>query len=155
MKTSTGLHTLVTARIGLSIAALALAGCAADDLTHKLEVAALSAPTMTTRSSGATEPCTGRQSYTLLVEGTDGNEVRLVHVSGCGWKQVADEKSGESSLALPKMSLSPVVASHAETTSTTGDDPMTVFIDGPTGYTFVWTAEGGWKFVGYLSDGAR
>jgi hypothetical protein len=31
---------------------------------------------------------------------------------------------------------------------------MAVFIDGPTGYTFAWTAEGGWKFVGHLSDGA-
>jgi hypothetical protein len=31
-------------------------------------------------------------------------------------------------------------------------DPLSVFIDGPTGYTFTWTGEGGWKFAGRISD---
>jgi hypothetical protein len=30
--------------------------------------------------------------------------------------------------------------------------PMTVFIDGPTGYTCFWSRERGWKFVGRLTE---
>jgi hypothetical protein len=30
-------------------------------------------------------------------------------------------------------------------------EPLTVFIDGPSGYTFVWTREGAWKFVGKIA----
>jgi hypothetical protein len=30
---------------------------------------------------------------------------------------------------------------------------MAVFIDGPTGYTFAWNGDSGWKFVGQISDG--
>ncbi len=32
---------------------------------------------------------------------------------------------------------------------------MSVFIDGPTGFTYVWVADQGWKFVGQLSDWKR
>jgi hypothetical protein len=53
------------------------------------------------------------------------------------------------------MSFAPISAAHAATREQTGADPLAVFVDGPTGYTFVYTAENGWKFVGYLSDAAR
>ena len=32
------------------------------------------------------------------------------------------------------------------------DEPLTVFIDGPTRFTYVWSRDGGWKFIGTLSD---
>jgi hypothetical protein len=32
------------------------------------------------------------------------------------------------------------------------DEPLTVFIDGPTGFTFVWMRDAGWKFVGRVVD---
>jgi hypothetical protein len=48
-----------------------------------------------------------------------------------------------------------VGTAHAATLGALDGDPLTVFIDGPTGYTFVWTDTSGWKFVGYLSGGAR
>lgn len=31
-------------------------------------------------------------------------------------------------------------------------EPLTVFIDGPSGFTFVWDRDGGWKFVGKIVD---
>lgn len=43
-------------------------------------------------------------------------------------------------------------AAQAGTTALPTDDPMAVFIDGPTGYTFAWTNDGGWKFVGHIAD---
>jgi hypothetical protein len=30
--------------------------------------------------------------------------------------------------------------------------PLSVFIDGPTGYTFVYVQDAGWKFVGVLDS---
>ena len=39
--------------------------------------------------------------------------------------------------------------------ATPGDEPLTVFIDGPSGFTFVWYRESGWKFVGKVSDKSR
>jgi hypothetical protein len=33
-----------------------------------------------------------------------------------------------------------------------GDEPLTVFIDGPSGFTYVWNRDGGWKFVGKIAD---
>jgi hypothetical protein len=157
MKNLTAAHTLVAARASLTIAALALASCAADDPTSKQEIAGLTkaAPTMSANPSAGEQPCSGHQSHTLLLKGTDGQVVRLVHVSGCGWKHAADSRPAqEGGLALSKMSFSPVAASHAETTTATGD-PLAVFIDGPTGYTFIWTSDTGWKFVGQLSDEAH
>jgi hypothetical protein len=43
------------------------------------------------------------------------------------------------------------VASQTEPESEAGQ-PTTVFIDGPTGYTYFWTPEIGWKFVGRVTD---
>ena len=89
MRTSTTSRTLTVARTGLTIAAIAVASCAADDRTNELAGLTNSAPTMSTASSSEVQPCTGHQSHTLFLEDTDGAAFRLVHVRGCGWKQVA------------------------------------------------------------------
>jgi len=34
------------------------------------------------------------------------------------------------------------------------DASLTVFIDGPSGFTYVWNRDGGWKFIGKLVDDA-
>ena len=36
--------------------------------------------------------------------------------------------------------------------ATPDDEPLTVFIDGPSGFTFVWDREGRWKFVGKIAN---
>jgi hypothetical protein len=33
--------------------------------------------------------------------------------------------------------------------------PLTVFIDGPSGYTYVWMRDEGWKFVGRIAGRSR
>jgi hypothetical protein len=30
--------------------------------------------------------------------------------------------------------------------------PLTVFVDGPTGYTFIYLLDEGWRFVGQVAD---
>jgi hypothetical protein len=150
-------NTLAIARASAIVVAFALASCAADELTTEQQIAALAPapPTMSAVSGSEQPPCTGRQSHALLLEDSDGKQFQLVYVLGCGWKQMSAGKTGDAGVARPAMSLTPISASHAETPAATSADPMAVFIDGPTGYTFAWTAEGGWKFVGYLSDAAR
>jgi hypothetical protein len=46
-------------------------------------------------------------------------------------------------------------ASQADATTVATDDPMAVFIDGPTEYAFAWTRDAGWKFIGYIADKKR
>ena len=149
MKTSTTPNTLDFARTGVAVAAVLLAGCAADDFATDQP----GVPTVSALPGG--DGCTGPQSNELLLEGADGKSFRLVHIRGCGWKQLPTAKTADGGVALPAMSVTPIVAAHAETTGARSADPVAVFIDGPTGYTFAWTAEEGWKFVGYLRDGAR
>ena len=151
MKTSTA-STRSATRIGLAIAAFTLAGYAAGGLTS--EQLAQAAPAQTS-TSGEAQPCSADPSQTLLLKSPDGKAFQLVHFRGCGWKQMAAEELRDDGLQLPQMSFAPISAAHAEASAQPTADPLAVFIDGPTGYTFVYTAENGWKFVGYLSGAAR
>lgn len=155
MKTSTASNTLGVARASMAVAAFALASCAADELSEQ-QVAALAqaAPTMSTAPASDGQPCAGQRSHALLLEDSAGKPFQLVHIFGCGWKRMPTDKTDDG-VALPAISLTPVVAAHAEAIEAKSADPLAVFIDGPTGHTFAWTAEDGWKFVGYLRDGAR
>ena len=157
MKTPIASNTVSVARTSFAIAAFALTSCGADDLTGEQRTVDLArtAPSMSISSAGDPQPCTGHQSHALLLEDSTGKAFRLVHVPGCGWKQVSADSSREDEVAPRQVSLAPISVSHAETTAATSADPLAVYIDGPTGYTFVWTRKDGWKFVGYLRDGAR
>jgi len=150
MKTSTASRTLVVARIGLTIAAFALGSCSADDLTKEQNVARL-----TKAVPNGEQQCAGDASpQTVFLEDADGNAFQLVHCRGWGWKYVAGGKSddGEGNLAIRKIEFSPISAAEAGTKALPTDDPMAVFIDGPTGYAFAWTPDSGWKFVGHIAD---
>ncbi len=74
----------------------------------------------------------------------------------CGWKYVVSaESSGrQDKLALEKSSFSSV-ASQADATTVATDDPMAVFIDGPTAYAFAWIRDAGWKFIGHITNEKR
>ena len=150
MTPSTASRTLVVARIGLTIAAFVLVSCSADHLTSEQKVASLNqaVPTGEQQCAGDASP------QTVFLEDADGNAFQLVHCRGSGWKYVAGGKSddGEGNLAIRKIEFSPISAAQAGTPALPTDDPMAVFIDGPTGYTFAWTNDGGWKFVGHIAD---
>lgn len=155
MKTSTASNRSVT-RIGLAVAAFTLAGYAAGDLTSEQQLAlAQAAPVKNSSTSDDEQPCRADPSHTLLLKSPDGKAFQLVHFRGCGWKQLSVNDSGDDNVALPQMSFAPISAAHAEASAQTTADPLAVFVDGPTGYTFVYTTEAGWKFVGYLNDAAR
>ncbi|HJS22606.1 MAG TPA: hypothetical protein VJ764_08095 [Steroidobacteraceae bacterium] len=132
MKTCTETRTLAAARTIVAIAAFALASCAADDLTE-------------TATTGQ-QPCAGHEpTQTISLEDAQGRSFRLAHFSDCGWKYLPSR--AESGPTLGKLSLSPVAESRADTPI---EDPLAVFVDGPTGYTFAYIREAGWKFVGHV-----
>jgi hypothetical protein len=74
----------------------------------------------------------------LSLHAPDGGTARLVRVPGRGWTY-GDAGLRKTSSATPT------------------EPPQSVFIDGPTGYTFVYIQDAGWKFVGVVDsvgDGA-
>lgn len=139
------------ARAGLTVLALALAGCAADSAENQVA----GAPT-----ESSAERCPGAiPSHTIVVKDADGRVHRLVHCPDHGWKHFEDQQLGAKApnLSFPQVQLSPVMSAHAltevafENEAAANADPLAVFVDGPTGYTFAWV-DGGWQFVGRISD---
>jgi len=87
---------------------------------------------------------------TLHLEDASGNAVRLVHLPGIGWQYDREARAADS--PLQKTALPTTVTPSA---GTSGDDaPLTVFIDGPSGFTYVWNRDDGWTCVGRLVDDA-
>jgi len=146
-------------RIGLTIVALALASCTTDDLIAPQEVAGMikteptksAVPSSEQRCDGLVPP------HTLFLRDVRGNAFQLVLCRGSGWKYVAGEKPDrhERSLAHRKIKFSPIAEAQAAITAPPTKNPMAVFVEGPTGFTFAWTSDGGWKHVGHLIDEKR
>jgi hypothetical protein len=162
MNISTASPTAVLIRIGLTMSGFVAVSCIADDSTseqtseQKLAGLAPPLPSAIVAPTGE-QPCAGRTpAVTLLLQDAGGNALQLAFAPGCGWKYVVSGKSsgGEDKLALQKRSFSSV-ASQTDATTAAIDDPMAVFIDGPTGYTFAWIRDAGWKFIGHVTNEKR
>ena len=82
----------------------------------------------------------------LAVVGPSGDTYHLVYAPGQGW-QFVNLPTGVAPIKVK--SSGDFATLFAATTSEV--HPQTVFIDGPTGYTFVWVADSGWKFVGTIT----
>lgn len=152
MNTVPSPRSLSPRRIGLALVAFAVASCSADEARDPQRVASLTKrlPAMSTElrdSSG----CVAAQgpANSIRLEGTHGESLRLAYFAGCGWKYIAANRNGVPAAGLAKMAYEPASAPQVAGPATP-EDPTTVFIDGPTGYTFAWTPAGGWKFVGHL-----
>ncbi|TDN69231.1 hypothetical protein [Paraburkholderia sp. BL10I2N1] len=106
----------------------------------------------TTTGRNAATPCKEHASsadapLTLLVQPPVGSTVRLTYVPADGWKLDTPD-------AAPKATqgrVTPVATSRHED-SHGKNEPMTVFIDGPTGYTYIWIQDKGWTFAGHVTD---
>ena len=135
---------------GMAVAAAASYGAAAaaadlDPAPSALppHVVALQSTRSDARAPRAAAP------LTLHLQDASGNAVRLVHLPGVGWQY--DQARGAGS---------PLKKAALQTTATpasggSGDDvPLTVFIDGPSGFTYVWNRDDGWTCVGRLVDDA-
>jgi hypothetical protein len=87
---------------------------------------------------------------TLTVQKPSGVTSHLFYVSEYGW-QLDDP---DALLKPGEARISPTSVGEQYQAAGT-EQPITVFIDGPTGFTYVWLRDQGWKFVGRLSDHNR
>ncbi|WP_087134949.1 hypothetical protein [Caballeronia arationis] len=136
------------ATAALTLAFFTQTGVAADsfDCAQSIQTAGATAPNAAMRreppSVAAASP------LTLVVQNASGGTSRLTYVENDGWRLDAPEatrKPGE-------VRLTPVVAQSEDPSA---KQPMTVFIDGPTGFTYIWVRDEGWKFVGRVGERSR
>jgi hypothetical protein len=111
--------------LGLTTASLAMAGDTTDRSASKPDVAYSSA------------------TLVLSLRGPGGEASRLVRVPGVGWTHTGKVSSGSDGDGALRRTSS---------VSTPTQAPLSVFIDGPTGYTFLFTQDSGWKFVGVIDS---
>jgi len=140
---------ICAALTAVALAMVAPASVAAPDVAPDAQVASLAGRTqMTPAPSAAAAP------FTLYLEDASGNAFRLVRVEGSGWKYADGWKASEllAKSPLQEVSYEPSRPERPAEAISNVDEPLTVFIDGPSGFTFVYNKEGGWKFVGKLAD---
>jgi hypothetical protein len=140
------------ARAGVTATVFALLGFTAGVSTGGREAADAPRSHALVTGPGDERYDAGTSSPQVLhFKDVDGNAVRLLYSPGEGWKYL-DNRAAEDTTSVASNALSPVSPAFAESRAPRVD-PMTVFIDGPTGYAYVWTPDAGWKFVGSISDG--
>jgi hypothetical protein len=133
----------------VTLVAFAAFGCAADDPSSARKTASIAAslPAMNAANAGATPRCDARSAaHTLSLQDPEGAALQLAYVPGCGWQYLGQHSTRSSAMSA----MQPIGASHAAADQP--ENPLAVFIDGPTGYAFAWTREGGWKFIGHVDE---
>ena len=140
MVTTSAKRTLLPLVLGLTTVALAWGGDAISEDASKplVDRNAVPAGSLAQVTCGAPS----RPAQVLSLRGPGGEPAQLVRVSGVGWTYGGKATSGgDGDAALRSTSI-----------STPMQSPLSVFIDGPTGYTFVYIQDAGWKFVGVLDS---
>lgn len=101
-------------------------------------------------------PGTQNAAPTILLSGPSGDRFTLVHSADAGWRLQAGWNAEErsKSAGLTKAVLAHVGALPVGEQQAL-ERPLTVFVDGPTGFTFMYVLDEGWKFVGRVADRAR
>ena len=89
-----------------------------------------------------------RAPLSIAVDGPKGASFRLVYKGGNGW-QFADHSATKLVSAAQQEGPTGLI----ETLPT--DTLQSVFVDGPTGYVFVYVIDEGWRFVGSVTDAKR
>ena len=104
-----------------------------------------------TATTPCKEPASSTNSpLTLLIQPPVGSTMRLTYVPSDGWKLDTPADAPKAPKA-PKGRVTPVGTSRLEESHGT-NEPMTVFIDGPTGFTYIWRQNQGWTFAGRVTD---
>ena len=94
---------------------------------------------------------------TLLLSGPTGDPSTLVYSADAGWRLHAGwdlvaqaGQGGRSAQHMPTALKPPTLPPDDQPVL---EQPLTVFIDGPTGFTFIYAFDEGWKFVGKIAAG--
>lgn len=87
-------------------------------------------------------------TLTISVLAPTGAWYRLAYAVGQGWRFV--ERNPDELLLASNGDVAPSPAP-----ASSEEQPQSVFVDGPTGYVFVWNAEHNWRFLGRIAGAAR
>ena len=148
-------RTLSAALSGLALVVVGQISDAASDVKGETQMAAAGESVRSAPPNAMEEP--RRDAHpsplTLYVEDPSGNAFRLVHIEGTGWKYAEgwnpSDHAGQSLLRrMAFWSTGPTPSAK----QAIGEEPLTVLIDGPSGFTFVWNRDDGWKFVGKITE---
>jgi hypothetical protein len=135
--------------VSLLTIAFAAASCAADDMNFEHRFASLTRTSPAASPSASGESCANEAPLQALpLNGPHGESLELDYFRGCGWK-FAGAASADSA-DVTKVGFA-THSGRSAAAPAAARDPLVVFIDGPTGYTFVWTPESKWKFVGSVA----
>lgn len=97
------------------------------------------------RAASPAAPASGAP-FTLTLQGPGGEASRLAYRPGNGWRLQQDGAAGP-------VARDPHLEGVALAEGPAAEDPMSVFVDGPTGYVFVWSPDDAkWKFVGRVAS---
>lgn len=99
---------------------------------------------------GQTAVAADQPAVTLTVTTPTGTSVQLELLAGRGWKCVASDDAG-----LTLNAALTTTAAPRSTATTEFETPLSVFIDWPTGFVFVYLADRGWNFAGHIGAGVR
>ena len=156
MKTSNIVRALSVALTALALTGLTQITYAASEHAGETQFAGHTRTAQATPATAVAEPrrAVHGSPLTLYVEDPNGKALQLVYVEGTGWKYGAPKtREHDGSSLFRKIAFwSTSPASAAAKDVVPSDEAHTVFIDGPSGFTYVWTRDGGWKFVGTLTD---
>jgi hypothetical protein len=141
------------ARIAAAIVGVAAISCAAKD-RGSLPTATASAAATAQRDGAIGQACLGRAPTQVLSlrNGKDAT-FNLGYFRGCGWRYLPVRQATDQHFSKP--GVIPVAEAAPLSATLLPSEPLTVFIDGPTGYTFVWSRDEGWKFVGQMAGEAH
>jgi len=157
VKTSNVRRTLSAALAGLALVAIAQVSYAAD-VASETSIAGLMGTGQSTLATASAEPRrAGRGSpFTLYAEDPNGNAFRLVRVEGGAWKYAEGWRppARAGNWLFRKTGFGSTIPAPVATEAVPDEEPLSVFIDGPSGFMFVWNRDSGWKFVGKAADRA-
>jgi hypothetical protein len=84
----------------------------------------------------------------IAIDDAKGASFRLVYTAGNGWKFADHSAAKLASVGQQEGPTGPIKPLPT-------DKPQSVFVDGPSGYVFVYVIDEGWRFVGSVADGKR
>ncbi|EKS70683.1 MULTISPECIES: hypothetical protein [Caballeronia] len=115
--------------------------------SHQTKRATFLAITMLTcASTFAATAATDADPLAFTVQTPTGGTSRLIYADDDGWR--LDDRDAN---LKPTEARITQASTEPQKEASAGERPMTVFIDGPTGFTYVWIRDQGWKYVGRIS----
>jgi hypothetical protein len=101
-------------------------------------------------------PAAQNSMPTITLSGPKGDRLTLVHSQEGGWQLQAGWPAvpADDSFRMTEAVFSDVVPTAADDRPVL-ESPLSVYIDGPTGFTFIYVLDEGWKFVGQVAGSAR